>query len=265
MNTKFYKKKHILFSVLVLFLIFGISAILYAYSSGVSGCTLKTQANGCYCHGTTPNTSVIVTLSGPDTVTVGSTNNYTFSVSRSSGSFTKGGIDVAVSIGTLGIGSSTGIKILNGEVVQSSNFSAPTTKTFTFTAPSTPGIVTMYACGAGGTGTPPWNNAQNKTIVVKTTTGVEGNTTPISFKLSQNYPNPFNPVTRINYEITMTSNVKLTVYNVFGNKVTTLINQKQEAGKHFVDFDGSNYSSGTYFYKIETGDFSSIKKMILIK
>lgn len=265
MIKKIFMKKQILFSFLVLFLIFGISVILYAYSNGVSGCTLKTQANGCYCHGTTPNTSVVVTLSGPDTVIVGSTNNYTFSVSRSSGSFTKGGIDVAVSTGTLGIGSSTGIKILNGEVVQSSNFSAPTTKTFTFTAPSTPGIVTMYACGAGGTGTPPWNNAQNKTIVVKTVTSIEGNTTPENFELSQNYPNPFNPITRINYEIANASKVTLTVYNVLGNKVTTLINQKQDAGKHFVDFDGSNYSSGTYFYKIETGDFSSIKKMLLIK
>ncbi|MCX6164600.1 MAG: T9SS type A sorting domain-containing protein [Ignavibacteriae bacterium] len=261
---KFYKK-HILVSVIALFLVFGISVLLYAYGNGVAGCTLKTHTTGCNCHSTTSDVAINVTLTGPDTVFAGSTNDFTFSVSRTSGSFTKGGIDVAVSSGTLGLGTSTGLKILSGELVHSTKFNGPTTKTFTFTAPSTPGPVTMYATGAGGTGTPPWNNAQNKTIIVKTTTGVENNTTSATFSLSQNYPNPFNPITKIDYRVAKTSKVKLSVYDILGNKIMSLVNQKQEAGSYSVDFDGSKLSSGTYIYKIETSDFSSTKKMLMIK
>jgi hypothetical protein len=262
--TRFYKKTHIFAVILIIFLLFGISALIYAYGSGVAGCTLKNQSTGCNCHSTVPNTNVTVTLSGPDTVLAGSTNTYTFSV-NTSGSFTKGGIDIAISNGTLGIGTSSGIKISSGEVVHSSKFTSATTKTFTFTAPSTPGTITMYACGAAGTGTPPWNNAPNKTIVVKTTTGVENNNIPVNFNLSQNYPNPFNPITKINYQMAKPGLVNLTVYDILGNKVMTLVNQKQEAGNYYVDFDGSELASGTYIYKISTGDFSSTKKMLLIK
>jgi hypothetical protein len=263
--AKFYKKKHILISVIALFLVFGISVLLYAYGSGVAGCTLKTHTTGCNCHSTTADVAINVTLTGPDTVIAGSTNDFTFSVSRTSGSFTKGGIDIAVSSGTLGLGTSTGLKILSGELVHSTKFNSATTKTFTFTAPSTPGVVTMYACGAGGTGTPPWNNAPNKTIVVKTTTGIENNTTPVSFSLSQNYPNPFNPVTKIEYQLAKASKVKLTIYDILGNKIMSLVNQKQEAGSYSVDFDGSKLSSGTYIYKIEAGEFTSTKRMLMIK
>lgn len=257
-------RKNLITGFIVLFLIFGISAIIYSYATGVAGCTLLTHTTGCNCHGSTPNTSVTVTLTGPDTVVAGSTNTYTFSVS-SSGSFTRGGIDVAVSSGTLGIGSSTGIKILSGEIVQSARFTSATTKTFTYTAPSTPGTITMAACGAAGSGTPPWNNAPNKTIVVKTASGIENNITPVSYSLRQNYPNPFNPVTKIDYQLAKPSNVKLTVYDIRGNEIIKLVNEKQNAGSYSVDFDGKNLSSGTYIYKIETGDFSDAKKMFMIK
>jgi hypothetical protein len=257
-------KKNVLLGVFALFLILGISAIVYSYATGRAGCTLLTHTTGCNCHSSSPSSSVTTTLSGPDTVVVGSTTTYTFSVA-SSGSFTRGGIDVAVSSGTLGIGSSTGIKILSGEVVQSARFTGPTTKTFTFTAPGTAGTVTMAACGSAGTGTPPWNNAPNKMIVVKTLTGVENNISPVSFSLSQNYPNPFNPVTKINYSVAKAGNVKITVYDILGNSVYTVVNQKHDAGNYSADFDGSKLSSGTYIYKIESGDFSDIKKMTLVK
>jgi hypothetical protein len=266
---KFYKKKHILTSVFVIFLLFGISVLVYAYSNGVSGCTLKSTSNGCGrssgCHSTSSNSSVTVTLSGPDTVLAGSNNNYTFSVSTS-GTFSRGGIDIAVSDGTLGIGTSTGIKMSSGEVVHSARFTSATTKTFTFTAPSTPGTITMYGTGAAGSSSPPpWNNAPNKTIVVKTISGIENNVAPVSFSLSQNYPNPFNPITKIDYSVTKSGNVKLAVYDILGNQVYTLINHKHEAGNYSVEFDGSKLSSGTYIYKIESGNFTSTKKMLMIK
>jgi len=94
---------------------------------------------------------------------------------------------------------------------------------------------------------------------------------PSSFKLSQNYPNPFNPNTVINYELPQQSggnyfyNVKMTVYNILGNEVATLLNKKQNAGRYSVEFDGSEFASGNYFYRIEAGDFFEVKKMILLK
>jgi len=263
--SKFYTRKKIITVLVSILLVFSISAIVYSYANGRAGCTLLTHTTGCNCHSNTASSTVTTTLSGPDTVLAGSTNTYTFTVS-SSGSFTRGGIDVAVSSGTLGIGTSSGIKILSGEVVQSAKFTGATTKTFTFTAPSTAGTVTMAACGsAGSNNPPPWNNAPNKIIVVRTASGIENNTTPVSFSLSQNYPNPFNPVTKINYSVAKSGIVKITVYDILGNTVSTLVNSKLEAGSYSAEFDASKLSSGTYIYKIESGDFSDTKKMTLIK
>ena len=89
---------------------------------------------------------------------------------------------------------------------------------------------------------------------------------PGTFKLHQNYPNPFNPATRINFELAQTSDVTLTIYNMLGQKVATLVNnQTMTAGAHGVNFDASRLSSGMYLYRIEAGSFVSTKKMMLIK
>ncbi|MDZ4712421.1 MAG: agmatine deiminase family protein [bacterium] len=92
------------------------------------------------------------------------------------------------------------------------------------------------------------------------------NETPQGFSLEQNYPNPFNPETVINYNVNaQTSNVRLVVYNALGMEVNILVNEKQNAGSYSVKFDGSNLSSGIYFYKIEAGNYSDTKRMILLK
>ncbi|MBK6876823.1 MAG: T9SS type A sorting domain-containing protein [Ignavibacteria bacterium] len=88
---------------------------------------------------------------------------------------------------------------------------------------------------------------------------------PESFALSQNYPNPFNPKTIINYQLRSTNLVKLTVYDVLGHEVATLVNEKQSAGTYQVEFDGSGLSSGVYFYKIVTQGFTDVKRMMLLK
>lgn len=88
---------------------------------------------------------------------------------------------------------------------------------------------------------------------------------PTSFSLSQNFPNPFNPGTIISWQLAMSGQVSLKVYDVLGNEVATLINEEQPAGKYQVAFDGSKLASGIYFYKLTMANFSSIKKMVLLK
>lgn len=86
-----------------------------------------------------------------------------------------------------------------------------------------------------------------------------------NYSLYQNYPNPFNPATKINYEIKQDGFVGLKVYNVIGQLVKELVGEFKNAGNYEVKFNGSNLSSGMYFYRIESGEFVETKKMILIK
>ncbi|MCL4404077.1 T9SS type A sorting domain-containing protein [Patescibacteria group bacterium] len=88
---------------------------------------------------------------------------------------------------------------------------------------------------------------------------------PTSFQLSQNYPNPFNPTTTIEYSLPQRTNVNLTVYNVLGEKVTTLANGMEGPGQHQVIFDGSRFASGTYLYVLQTDQTRIVKKMMLVK
>lgn len=94
---------------------------------------------------------------------------------------------------------------------------------------------------------------------------------PSNFRLFQNYPNPFNPKTIINYELRITCYVKLGIYDIKGKELTLLVNQRQNTGNYRVEFDGSELSSGVYFYRIEgveesTGRrFLETKKMMLIR
>ena len=88
---------------------------------------------------------------------------------------------------------------------------------------------------------------------------------PLSFSLSQNYPNPFNPTTKINYELPMTNYVNLSVYNLLGQEVITLVDEKQNAGYYQVQWDASRFASGVYYYRIEAGEFVDVKKMILLR
>ena len=93
---------------------------------------------------------------------------------------------------------------------------------------------------------------------------------PDVFALEQNYPNPFNPGTMINFSLAVDSKVSLTVFDVLGQSVATLINGNLAAGSHQFDFNASNLNSGVYFYRIDAAgvngtNFSSVKKMILTK
>jgi hypothetical protein len=88
---------------------------------------------------------------------------------------------------------------------------------------------------------------------------------PTVYSLSQNYPNPFNPSTTLRYGIPEESNVTLKIYNMLGQEVATLVNQKQAQGYYDVNFNASRLSTGVYIYRIEAGSYVSVKKMMLLK
>ena len=90
-------------------------------------------------------------------------------------------------------------------------------------------------------------------------------TQPIEYSLSQNYPNPFNPSTTIAYSIPQDGLVTLKVYDILGKEVVTLINEEQSAGTKNITLDASELSSGVYYYRLVSGEFTSIKKLILMK
>jgi hypothetical protein len=100
-------------------------------------------------------------------------------------------------------------------------------------------------------------------------TGVKGGSTAETFTLSQNYPNPFNPSTKIEYSIQKAGMVSLRLYNVLGSEVATLVNGRQEAGKHAVQFNTNRgtigLASGVYFYRLETGSLVSVRKLVLMR
>jgi len=88
---------------------------------------------------------------------------------------------------------------------------------------------------------------------------------PAHFSLSQNYPNPFNPITKIKYALPQDSYVRLEIFNILGEKVATLVNGRQKAGYKSVSWDGGRFSSGIYFYRLNCGDYTQTRRMILLK
>jgi predicted GH43/DUF377 family glycosyl hydrolase len=88
---------------------------------------------------------------------------------------------------------------------------------------------------------------------------------PRTFVLSQNYPNPFNPVTTISYQLSMTSEVELSIHSLLGHKIVTLVSEKQPAGTYSVSWDASGLASGVYLYRLRTGNYSETRKLILLR
>jgi hypothetical protein len=99
---------------------------------------------------------------------------------------------------------------------------------------------------------------------------VEQSSLPSTVRLSQNYPNPFNPSTMIGYDVPSQSRIILTLYNVLGQSVRTLVDDTQQAGSYRVTWDGADQSGapvsmGVYFYRLQAGDHSETKKMLFLK
>jgi len=118
-------------------------------------------------------------------------------------------------------------------------------------------------------GVSPYSNVSFDTTLSLTSITQTGTEIPEVFKLYNNYPNPFNPVTKIKFDIPAVSGnsvpVKIAVYNLLGEEVTLLADKQMQPGRYEVNFDASMYSTGVYFYRIQAGEFTDVKKMILVK
>jgi hypothetical protein len=134
----------------------------------------------------------------------------------------------------------------------------------TATGGVTTGTYTITVTGKGSNGTP----VHKRTVSVRvspTVSGVGNNVVINKYELYQNYPNPFNPVTRINYNLLHKTDVKITIYSMLGKVVSTFNKPQQEPGQHFVIFNARNLASGVYYYKLQAGEFTDTKKMLLMK
>lgn len=128
----------------------------------------------------------------------------------------------------------------------------------------TSGSYTITVLGKGPNGTP----VHQRTISLSVTpVGLSSNENeiPKDFYLYQNFPNPFNPSTQIRFDLAKSGLVTLDVYDITGRKISELVNENLNAGRHNVEFNASELSSGIYFYRIVTPEFTSIRKMILVK
>ena len=99
---------------------------------------------------------------------------------------------------------------------------------------------------------------------------IDDHLTPVEFALHQNYPNPFNPTTQIRYDLPEDQIVTITIYDVMGRNIRTLMNNNQAAGYHSIHWDAKNdigegVAAGMYIYTIQAGEFRSTKKMVLLK
>jgi uncharacterized repeat protein (TIGR01451 family) len=111
------------------------------------------------------------------------------------------------------------------------------------------------------------NNVGIDTTLITVSSGVNDrmNELPLSFELKQNYPNPFNPSTTIAFDMPSAGHVQLRIFDLLGREVASLLNEQRNAGRYHVEWNASRFSSGVYFYQIESGVFKQTKKLVLIK
>jgi len=273
-------------------------------SDGIIGLTLRDGGDGCACHDLETSEMVRVWIEGPDTVIVSDTVDYKIFMTGGpavEGGFNVavyyGVVDSADTLtqtlpffkGGEQLTHTMPNPFVNDTVVWD----------FKYAAPDSMVVDTIYsvANSVNGDGNPipgdEWNFGPNfPVVVIDNPVTVEDEISPVQFHLSQNYPNPFsarggsayggNPGTKIRFtipnvdqfsgslnKIDQTSNsvynVQLKVYDILGNEVASLVNEEKQAGVYEVEFNANGLSSGIYFYKLQTNEFTQTKKMILLK
>ncbi|MFA5834090.1 MAG: T9SS type A sorting domain-containing protein [Bacteroidota bacterium] len=223
---------------------------------------------------TTPKTLAVVWFNG-DSTSVYFDNNITFRVNMRSqlklNKFKKATDSVIVRGDFNGWGGKTHVLAdADGDSIYSGVFNVPSAKKIIYKYvkvtpagdvwPSSPDRVADNLTGPTTMLPLVWFNNDS------TLTGINSEESIVlKYELNQNYPNPFNPSTTIKYSIENSGMVSLKVFNLLGQQVATLVNQELEAGHHTAIFNATGLSSGVYFYKIEAGTFSSLKKMVILK
>jgi len=280
--------------IALLFLAF-ISIVVIANINDTNriGCT-ELNGNGCVCHGLERDTSVIAWVEGPDTLQIGQTGYYRMYMFG--GPAEGGGYNVAGRYGKMELVDSFSYRhpLQLNELTQAFSLPFPTTQdtifwNFGYTASDTSEEWdTIYSCGLSlvWDSIPDpldrWNYGPKFPVkILENVTSSSNNNTELDgYHLYQNYPNPFNPATTIRFTIPPDErremqDVSLKVYDVLGNEVATLVNEKKSGGNYEANFSaiggsafGGNVSSlpsGIYFYKLQTGNFIETKKMLLLK
>lgn len=273
--------------ILTVFAAFTIALFLLAFNlfpTGYVGTTKKyldPPPLGCVCHGSSPNDTVHVNITGPDSVAAGTTAIFKISVSH--GPAIVGGFNVAADTGlvnpvpgdtnvhTIEYPSGSGIfEITHSHPKAFSNDTV--SWNFQYTAPNFAYADTLYASGNSTNNDTTsdfdkWNWSANKNVRVYIPIGIINISTVASeYSLSQNYPNPFNPVTQIKFSVAKSSFVKIRIFDIRGNEVAVPVNGSLKTGEYVTDFNASNLASGVYFYSlIIDGSRLMTKKMILIK
>ena len=257
----------------------------FLLSSGIVGQTMKpgvgfVARDGCFCHSDSLDSSVRVWIEGPDSLEAGTEGMYTVSVYKDSN--IAAGFDVAAFFGDMGIVDSVDTQLLSFDPADSLEVTHTHPKfatsdtinwQFKYRAPATPGIIdTLYSVANsvnadGGPGEEDrWNFGENFLVYVTSTTGVKPQFGIVkSYVLHQNFPNPFNPSTTIRFDLPVSSEVELTVYDIAGRAVETLAVGKYPAGSHTVQFSTIGQASGIYLYRLRVNDHTSMKKMVLLR
>ncbi|HEY5125658.1 MAG TPA: choice-of-anchor V domain-containing protein [Ignavibacteria bacterium] len=281
-------KKNIFFLLLFFLLVLITYGSVKAFDDGIVGLTRKGgNTEGCSCHSLTPFSNVKVSIVGPSSVGAGDTVEYKLKISG--GPLVRAGCDIATSNGLVIL--SPADTMLQSLQATSTSFELthiwpklPVNDTVTFifkyVAPNTPGIFdTLFANGNsvnfnGANDSAQWNYANNTAILITNSVGIR-NISSIAkdFHLKQNYPNPFNPATKIIFEIPLSKGgqrglyTTLKIYDITGKEIAMLVNGQLKPGSYEINFNADKYglSTGVYFYKLSSGNFTETKKMLMIK
>lgn len=265
--------KHIITFLFVLVL----GVIMYAGISKFTGIIGRTEKNGvgCTCHNVERDTSVLVQITGPDTLFKGQTGEYQLRLTG--GPAVQGGFNVASFLGTLGsIDASTQLILTELTHTSPKSFASGSVSwSFSFTAANQVYTDTIYSASNSVNGDgfnnafDRWNFGQKFVIhVIEEPSSIDDENVIINdFVLDQNFPNPFNPSTSISWKTSVNSHQSLKIYDAAGKEVATLVNEYRPAGSYSEQFSTNELqlSSGVYYYQLKAQNFIETKKMILLK
>ncbi len=258
------------------------------YDDGVVGLTKKPLhappflVNGCFCHGDSANIRTRVWISGPETLAAGMQALYTINVAKDSN--IAAGFDVAAFLGDLGVYDSAATQLMRidpNNPVDSLELTHTDPRlseghdtiswSFWYRAPLTFGIIdTLYAAGNSvDTNHDPsgdyWNFSPNFLVHVVGPSGVREQPVAQSFGLMQNYPNPFNPSTTISFSLPRRALTTITIYNTLGQRVATLLSGDLGPGTYSTEWNAGDIASGVYYYRLQAGELSETKKLLLAR